>query len=326
MDMLKAAVIGCGGAGQLHARGYDLAPDCRLVAVCDIDAERAESLAAEWNIPAYTIFEALLEKEQPDVVSVTTGEYHHVEPTVSALNAGAHVLCEKIMAHSLVAGEAMLAAARRTRRVLGVNYNYRHVPAYIRIRDHLAAGTLGAPVLLVAQTHAYLWHHMLDLMRFFFGQPVAIRATLIDDHATRLPPWQHQDEMLYQPSTVATAIFQFATGALATVAATSHVPMTDHWMSFAIYGQQAMVSLNHAREDNLIGTIGPGPLAEELRSLPTCSWQESMVQSVVAFVSALHEGHPPSSTGGDGLAMMRLEAAVVAAAYKTHWMSLVEDE
>jgi len=317
MDILKAAIVGCGGAGMLHARGYVEAPGSRLVAAYDRHADRAQRLAAECNAVPYASLEELLQQARPDVVSVTTGEYEHMEPTIMALEAGAHVLCEKMMAHSLEAGQIMVAAARRTGRVLGVNYNYRHVPAYMRIRDHVAANTLGAPVLLVAQAHSYTWHHMLDLVRFFFGHPVAVEATLIDDPTSRLPPWHDRDELLYQPSTVATATLRFATGALAVVTATAHVPFADHWMSFSIYGRQAEVSLNHICRDNLIGTLGPSPLAGELRKLPMFTWQDSMVQSVSAFVSTLCDGHPPASTGEDGLAMMRLEHAVAQSARET---------
>jgi len=323
---MKAAVIGCGGAGQQHARGYVQAPASQLVAVCDVDPQRAQCLAAQWHVAAYTSFEELLEKERPDVVSVATGEYHHVEPTIAALQAGANVLCEKIMAHSLAAGEAMQRTAQRTGKVLGVNYNYRHVPAYILIRDHLAAGTIGAPVLLAAQAQACIWHHMLDLICFFLGQPTAVEAAVLDDPTARPTLWQNQKELLYQPSTAATATFHFATGALATIAATAHVPLSVHSLSYTIYGHHAMVSLNHAQGDNLLGMLGPGPLTEELRRQPPYSWQDSMVQSVVAFVSALCEGSPPISTGADGLAMMRLEAAVVQSARIGGLINLEKDK
>ena len=176
MSDLKAAVIGTGGAAQLHLAAYAAAPHTVPVAVVSHSAERAAALAAEHGIRAYTSAEAMLAAERPDIVSVATLEWDHEAPVLASLAAGAHVLCEKIMADTLDSGERMLAAARAASRTLGVNYNYRAVPAHGLLRQAIAAGEFGVPALFAAHMHAYLWPHLLDLLRFFFGDPMEVAA------------------------------------------------------------------------------------------------------------------------------------------------------
>ena len=72
MGKLKAAVIGCGGAGANHAAGYAMHSDVMFVGAADLDASRAQALAAKYGGKAYGSYEELILAEQPDVVSVCT--------------------------------------------------------------------------------------------------------------------------------------------------------------------------------------------------------------------------------------------------------------
>ena len=144
-------------------------------------------------------------------------EWDHELPVLLSLEAGAHVLCEKVMAHTIAIGEKMVAAASRTGRTLGVNYNYRSVPSHRLLKEELLGGGFGAPALYTAHMHAYLWAHMLDLLRFFFGDPVEVTAAILDDQSLRPPvsttsgrPWVYPAEMLYHPSIAVSASFRFS--------------------------------------------------------------------------------------------------------------------
>src|SRR5271168_3879821 len=129
MRKLKAAVIGTGGAARLHLLAFNKCPDSEAVAVCGGNPARVGAFAAEFGVRAYTSVERMLEAERPDIVSVATLEWDHERPVLLSLEAGCHVLCEKVMAHTIAVGEGMVAAAHRLGRTLGVNYNYRSVPA-----------------------------------------------------------------------------------------------------------------------------------------------------------------------------------------------------
>jgi predicted dehydrogenase len=324
MTELKAAVIGTGGAGRLHMQAYGTCAHTQPVAVCSRDPKRAEDFAAEFGVRGYTSVEEMLERERPDVVSVATLEWDHEAPVLRALDAGCHVLCEKIMAHTIPIGEEMVAAARRAGRSLGVNYNYRSVPSHRLIKEELERGGFGAPGLFAANMHAYLWPHLLDLLRYFFGDPVEVTAAMVDDQALRPPvstgpsgmPWEFgaDSEMLYHPSVAVAATFRFREpDFIAAMSGSAMVPLEQNFWSFALYGSDDAVVINAATRTNLNGAASLGKIAERIAALPPCSYAESFERSVGSFVDSVREGRPAPVMGGDGLAAMRLDAAVVEA-------------
>ena len=327
MSELKAAVIGTGGAARLHLAAYNKCAHTRAVAVCSQSPHRAQSVAGEFGIHGYASIEQMLAKERPDVVSVATLEWDHELPVLLSLAAGAHVLCEKNMAHTLAIGEKMVAAARTSGRTLGVNYNYRAVPAHRFIAEELALNRFGPPVLFSTVTHAYLWAHMLDLIRFFFGDPVEVAGALVDDQTLRPPvsaasgrPWEYPAEMLYHPSIAASATLRFRNPGrphfpefLVTISSSALVPLEQHFWSFALFGRDAALNIYAATRANLNGTPSLGPLAQHIAALPAYSYAESFDDSVAAFVEAVRQGRPAAVSGQDGLAVMQLDAAIVAA-------------
>jgi predicted dehydrogenase len=332
MPDLKTAVIGTGGAARLHLEAYAAHPHTRPVAVVSHSLTRAATLAAEFDLRPYTSVESMLAHEHPDLVSVATLEWDHEAPVLLSLANGAHVLCEKILASSLASAERMLAAATAARRTLGVNYNYRAVPAHRLLREALLAGQFGAPALFAAHCHAYLFPHLIDLLRCFFGDPVQVSASLVDDQSLRPPvstgpsgrPWIYPEidpaPMLYHPSIAASATFRFANPRLsphdflATLSASALVPLEDNFWSFALYGAAGSLLIDRATRANLNGTPSLGPLAPQIAALPPCSYPESFFLSVSAFADALLHNRPVPVTAEDGLAALRLDAALTQSA------------
>lgn len=335
MPDLKAAVIGTGGAARLHLEAYRRYPHTQPVAVCSNDRPRAEAVAVQYGVRAYTSVADMLERERPDVVSVATLEWDHEAPVLLSLEAGAHVLCEKIMAHTLAVGEGMVAAATSANRQLGVNYNYRSVPAHCLIRAELGHRTFGPPALFTALTHAYLWPHMLDLIRYFFGDPVEVTGAVADDQAVRPPvsvasgrPWKFSatdashSEMLYHPSIAASATLRYrnpdGSHFLATLSSSAFVPLEENFWSFMLYGRSAAVGIHRATRNNLNGIPSLGPLARRIAALPPYSYPESFDDSVAAFAEAILHSRPVPVPGEDGLAVLRLDAAITQAMQSGH--------
>jgi predicted dehydrogenase len=94
----RCAVVGTGLVGEWHVRTVPTVPSAKLVAVCDADPSRSVA-ALEKNklsgIPQYTDLHEMLRKEQVDVVHVCTPSGNHLEPCMTAMEAGKHVICEK---------------------------------------------------------------------------------------------------------------------------------------------------------------------------------------------------------------------------------------
>jgi predicted dehydrogenase len=142
-------LIGCGDIAERR-----VAPALRetrksaLVAVARARADLAADFATRHGARrSYGDWRELLRDPEVDAVYVATPVRFHAEQTRAAAEAGKHVLCEKPMALDVAECEGMLAAARRHRVRLGVAYYRHHYPVVRRLRELLASGEIGRPVL-----------------------------------------------------------------------------------------------------------------------------------------------------------------------------------
>lgn len=146
MSKIKVGVIGSGGIARgCHIVGYQSIPEeCELVWVCDIDAALAERTAKENGIPHWgTDYNTMLAEHPVDAVSVTTPNRYHLEPTVAALNAGVHVLCEKPLAMTGAEAKQMVDAAKRSGKILQVALQWRFSGAGQFMKKYIDSGEMG---------------------------------------------------------------------------------------------------------------------------------------------------------------------------------------
>lgn len=142
MNKIKFALIGCGRIGNRHA--HHIQNLGSLVAVCDTDKSKADSLALEYGAKAFYSIEALLhECKGIDVVSICTPNGLHAEQTIMSLRSGFHVLCEKPMALSVHdCGEMIKAAENANRRLFIVKQN-RFNPPVAAVKKAVDSGKFG---------------------------------------------------------------------------------------------------------------------------------------------------------------------------------------
>ncbi|MBC7849974.1 MAG: Gfo/Idh/MocA family oxidoreductase [Chitinophagaceae bacterium] len=137
----RFAIIGCGQIAQRHAA--EIAAVGTLVAVCDVIIERASVLAAKYDAIAYSSIDQLLKETDVDIVCVCTPNGLHAAHSISALNAGSHVLCEKPMAIAVADGKNMIDAATKNNRKLYVVKQNRFNPPVAAVRKLFEEGKLG---------------------------------------------------------------------------------------------------------------------------------------------------------------------------------------
>jgi predicted dehydrogenase len=313
---LTAAVIGA-TVGTWHADGLRATPGVRLVGICDVVPALAEEAADRLGIPGFSSVEELLGETRPDLVVVATGESHHVGPTVLALDTGAHVMCEKILAHSLDAGREILAAVERAPGSFAVNYNYRTIPRMLRLRDAVRQGAIGDVVTVSIDVHSWVWHHALDHVLWIFG-PVQEVLAAVASGARSLAP-RVTDDFLYWPDPAAAAVLRMESGALVSIS--SWLPGTDEergaqlaeqMMRIEVQGTTGRIAIGGIVVDDLNGELRAGDLPAEPAP---CTLVDTFHASVGAFASAIVAGERPPSAGiTDGWEMLRLEAAIKRAA------------
>ncbi len=141
----RVGIIGSGGIARMsHVPGFQACPEAEIVAMCDINIERAKSAAEAAGIPRwYGSHREMLEKEQLDVVSVCTPNYAHKEGTIDSLKAGCHVLCEKPLAVTAKDVREMFAEAKKRRKVLMTAQHFRFTSEARIAHEFVKAGELG---------------------------------------------------------------------------------------------------------------------------------------------------------------------------------------
>jgi predicted dehydrogenase len=150
---MRYAIVGAGARAEMFVRALavDHADTAELVAFADVNQARMDAhnrQLTELGAPPATTymaaeFRAMLDKEQVDTVVVTTVDRTHDEYIVAALDAGRDVVTEKPMTVDVARCQRILAAARRSGRRVTVAFNYRYNPVHERVRELLAAGTIG---------------------------------------------------------------------------------------------------------------------------------------------------------------------------------------
>lgn len=142
-EKVKVAVVGV-GIGHLHIQGYCKCPEAQVIAVCDINEERARRVAAEFNIPhVFTDYKEMLKLDGIDAVSVCTPNYLHGPHTIAAFEAGKHVICEKPLAVDPEEGAAMVAAGRKAGRIFMTAFNNRFRGDTQVLKRFIEGGELG---------------------------------------------------------------------------------------------------------------------------------------------------------------------------------------
>lgn len=191
--MQRVGVIGLGPIGNLHARIYDEMDGAELAGVCDIDRERADATAAALGVPAFYRVADLLAGADLTMASVATGgkEYgsDHHEPTLQALDAGLHVLCEKPISNEIGPAQQMVERAREAGLCFGVDLNHRFTPAARLAKRWVEEGRIGSQLFMNMSmwiqnpNESSEWFqikalhpHTVDIMRYFCGDIVEVHC------------------------------------------------------------------------------------------------------------------------------------------------------
>lgn len=131
----RVAVVGSGHLGRFHAQKFSQMENCELIAVCDVDPEKAAKVADEVKTSPETDFKKLLGKA--DAVTVATPTTHHYEAVKFFLMNGVHVHVEKPLTATVAEGEELCRIARENNLILQVGHVERFNPALIAAQDKL---------------------------------------------------------------------------------------------------------------------------------------------------------------------------------------------
>lgn len=143
-EPIRWGILATGNVAAAYVEDLALLDDCEVTAVASRSLARAQSFAQRYDIKnAWDSVEDLASDEDVDVVYIATPHSHHFAPTVTCLEAGKHVLCEKAFALNTQQSQAMFDVARHNRRFLMEAMWMRCNPAIREIRRAVTDGVIG---------------------------------------------------------------------------------------------------------------------------------------------------------------------------------------
>jgi predicted dehydrogenase len=256
---LGFALVGCGRIAQryLDLIGRSEIPGARLVAVCDVKPERAQSAAKRFGVPCFGNLDEMMLTlgDQVSIACVLTESGRHAEHVVAVARHGKHVLVEKPMALRLTDAETMIKACDEANvRLFVVKQNRYNLPIQ-KLRTAVEAGRFGKIVMGTVRVRwsrpqAYYdqdawrgtWRydggvfanqasHHIDMLMWMLGEPVSVFAKT----RTALVDIEVEDTGF--------AIITFKSGAIGMVEATTATRPIDLEGSLSILGELGTVEV-----------------------------------------------------------------------------------
>lgn len=141
--MFKLGMVGAGIIGKAHSVAIKTNRDCVLVAVADIDKEKAQEIANIHGAAAFSDYKQMAEETELDAVILNLPHYLHCPATVYFLNMGVNVLVEKPMANTVAECDEMIAAAKKTGTKLAIGHVQRYYSALREIKKIIESEKFG---------------------------------------------------------------------------------------------------------------------------------------------------------------------------------------
>jgi predicted dehydrogenase len=342
---VRTAVIGAGKVARTHAAVLASLDSSDFVAVCSRTPEKASALADEFGALAFTDIPTMIRDAGVEAVVICTPHPAHAGPAVAALENGAHVLVEKPLAASLADCDAMISAAKRAGRSLGVVSQRRWITSALRVKTAIDEGRIGLPILATAallgwRSPAYYesdawrgrWEtegggvlvnqapHQLDLLLWYMGEIAEVSGY-----------WANLNHPQIEVEDTAVAIVRFASGALGSIVL-SNSQNPGLYGRVHVHGSSgATIGVQTDGGSMFIAGMTPTlePPFNDVWTVPEESallagWQQEEadrfqridpIQHYFAlqtadFLDCIRSGRPPLVTGEDGRRVVELFTAI----------------
>ncbi|MEM9045538.1 MAG: Gfo/Idh/MocA family oxidoreductase [Pseudomonadota bacterium] len=328
---LSIALIGAGLIGQRHANLIDASDEMQLAAIVD-PSDAARQLADDRGTPWYARMEELFDRHQPDGVIIATPNQLHRAHALAAVSAGIPVLIEKPIADTVNAAAEIVAAGDAAGVPILVGHHRRHNPLIAQAKVRIEAGDLGQLVAAhasfwILKPDAYFevdWRrqpgagpvfinliHDIDLMRHLCGEIVEVTA--IESNTIRGNPVED----------TAAALLRFANGAIGTVTASDTITAPWSWEQTA--GENPAYPKTEETAYMIGGTHGslsiprlelwrhPGPRGwwEPIEATrDSVAEADPLIRQLAHFARVIRGEEPPLVSGTEGLATLRVVAAI----------------
>jgi predicted dehydrogenase len=282
---IGVALLGYAFMGKSHSHAYKSMPHFfypppaipELVVIYGRHEDRVREAARNYGFKRYTTdWRAAVRDPEVEIVDNSLPNNMHVEPTIEAIEAGKHVICEKPLARNAEEARVLRDAARRAKVKTMVAFNYRFVPAVQLARQLVKSGVIGrvyhfrARYLqdwIVDPNFPLVWRlraeeagsgplgdlgsHIIDLARFIVGEVSAVTGvirTFIEERPLPEDP-SKKGKVTVEDAFAATV--EFENGAIGTLEASRFATGRKNYNNFEINGENGSIEFNLERLNEL---------------------------------------------------------------------------
>lgn len=331
--MLRIALVGCGRISTRHAEVLtgDGLPQAELVAVCDLNLDRAEQAGTKYRVPWFGDMHSMMQNVDTDVVAVLTESGHHPRDVFELAQYGKPIIVEKPMALTAADADEMIMACEKSGVPLFVVKQNRYNKPVQKLKEALDQGAfgkvfLGSVRVRWCRTQDYYdldsWRgtksldggvlanqasHHLDLLEWMLGTPETVTAMT----SRALADIETDD--------TAIATIRFSSGALGLVEATTATRPTDLEGSLSVLGSLGSVVIGGFSVNKMETWNFDTSSAGYLMDIDQASENPPNVYGFghLAFyrdvVSSITSGEPPKIDGHEG----RKSVSLLEAIYKS---------
>jgi UDP-N-acetylglucosamine 3-dehydrogenase len=308
LNKTGVAVIGTGFWGKNHSRIYKELENTNLVAICDVNSERAKDIASQYGVKAYTDSSTMLKNPEIQAVSVCTWSIKLAEEALKCLHAGKHVLVEKPMATDTTQARMLVDTAETNGLHLSVGFLMRFIPGLQQIKRAVETKKIGEMVSATAK-RVTQWPerigdvgivkdtaiHDIDVMRFILAEePTSVYA--------KMGSMRHSQFEDY-----AQIMLTYESGKTAFIESNWLTPYKIR--SLNVTGSEAIMRLDYNSQelliDNAIETVQPRN-----------AFEEPLKAELQHFIECITKKKKPIVTSEDGYKALEIALAAMESSAK----------
>jgi predicted dehydrogenase len=295
MNKIRVAVVGVGHLGYFHVQKYAKLPQATLIGVCDVDKERVQKIAHEYEIKAFSDYRQLLQKV--DAVIIATPTSSHYEIAAFFLSHQVHVLLEKPITTTIIEADKLIGLSKNNDVILQIGHLERfnsviqaakpflHSPLFIESVRIAPFKPRGMDINVILD----LMIHDIDIIQYLMGHKInriwANGAKVVTDHVD-----------------IGNARLEFKHGGVANITA-SRVSLKSQRV-LRVFQHNAYISLDLQNKRLAVHKKGeadmfPG-IPEIVYDEIDCPSNDALEDQALAFLSAVISNQPPLVSGQVG--------------------------
>lgn len=322
MKKLGIGIIGSGAIAQsCHMPGYLSMPEkCEIIAVADANPENAQTAAKKFGVThVFNDYHDLINMKEIDAVSIATPNALHKQPTIDALNAGKHVLCEKPMAMNAQECQEMIDAEKKSGKVLQIALQWRFSGVAQFMKQYIDSGKMGeiyyARAMALRRRGVPGWGvfidkekqgggplidigvHILDLTLYLMGYPKAISVTgrayqMMGTNPKYWNAWGNYDRSKFTVEDFAAGFIRFENGASVTLESSFMSNIEKEIFGTELFGTDSGATLDLFSDDPLTIYTEIDHQLFDLKPQNIPNVPSMHTAEVVAFVEAIQNNSP----------------------------------